>query len=458
MFTYIRLKNYKSFKDVMVDFRDKQGNPKPFVCIYGENGSGKSNLASAFHFLKELASTRVWLDDINEFMEKFDENSEEMFKRKEFYNFIRERFRDVDTLIKSSKLIGSKDSMKLEYGIKLEEGEGAYSIELSDSEIINEELEFTLNKRKTIYFSINKDDLINPKLNKSIFTSTQYKFALKNEIKKYWGKHSFISILLYELKEKNIEYIGKNINKKMLAILEFIYSISTKCMIGNTKERGFVGYESNILADINEGEIDKKYYNELIAIEEFLTEIFTALYSDIKNVYYEIDENEKNNFDYKLVFKKMISGELIDVYYNLESTGTLSLLKIIPYLVNCLNNETVIVDEIDTGIHDILFKNLIDSFKEYINGQFIMTTHNTYIMESVLEPKDVYVIYIDPHGNKDVRCLANFDKIRIRNSNNLRLRYMKGIYGGVPDENEIDFECACKELLEKIVKNKKNEI
>lgn len=458
MFTYIKLKNYKSFKDVMVDLRDKQGNPKSFICIYGENGSGKSNLASAFHFLKESVSTRMWLDDMNEFMKKFDENSEETFKTKDFYDFIRDRFRDVDTLIKSSKLIGSKETMKLEYGIKLDEGEGVYSIELNDSEIINEELEFTLNKRKSIYFSINKDDLINPKLNKAIFYGAQYKLDLENEIKKYWGKHSFMSILLYELKEKNIEYIDKNINEKMLSILDFIYRISTKCMIGNTRERGFVGYESNILANIDEGEIDKKYYDELMAIEEFLSEIFTTLYSDIKNVYYEIDENEKNKYNYKLIFKKMISGELIDVEYNVESTGTLSLLKIIPYLVNCLNKDTVIVDEIDTGIHDILFKNLIDSFKEFINGQFIMTTHNTYIMESVLEPKDVYVIYIDACGNKEIRCLERFGKIRIRNSNNLRLRYIKGIYGGVPDENEVDFECACKELLEKIVENREDEI
>ena len=53
MFEYIYLKNYKSFGEVRFDLTDKQGNPKKMVLIYGENGIGKSNLASAFFMLSE---------------------------------------------------------------------------------------------------------------------------------------------------------------------------------------------------------------------------------------------------------------------------------------------------------------------------------------------------------------------------------------------------------------------
>ena len=48
MFEYIYLENFKSFGKVRFDLSDKQGNPKKMVLIYGENGIGKSNLASAF--------------------------------------------------------------------------------------------------------------------------------------------------------------------------------------------------------------------------------------------------------------------------------------------------------------------------------------------------------------------------------------------------------------------------
>ena len=35
MFTYVRLKNFKTFGDVTLDLCDKNGNPKKLVLIYG---------------------------------------------------------------------------------------------------------------------------------------------------------------------------------------------------------------------------------------------------------------------------------------------------------------------------------------------------------------------------------------------------------------------------------------
>jgi len=43
MFTYIKLKNFISFKETVFDFRDNNYKAKNFISIYGENGSGKSN-------------------------------------------------------------------------------------------------------------------------------------------------------------------------------------------------------------------------------------------------------------------------------------------------------------------------------------------------------------------------------------------------------------------------------
>ena len=46
MFTYIKLKNYKSFDDITIDLSDKNGNPKKLVIIYGENAAGKTKTTS----------------------------------------------------------------------------------------------------------------------------------------------------------------------------------------------------------------------------------------------------------------------------------------------------------------------------------------------------------------------------------------------------------------------------
>lgn len=53
MLSYIRLRNFKSFSDIMFDLRGKGGIPKKKVFVYGENGSGKSNLISSLFFFKE---------------------------------------------------------------------------------------------------------------------------------------------------------------------------------------------------------------------------------------------------------------------------------------------------------------------------------------------------------------------------------------------------------------------
>ena len=48
MFTNIKLKNFKSFKNVEIDFQSKKGKSKPLIIIYGENGSGKTTISQAF--------------------------------------------------------------------------------------------------------------------------------------------------------------------------------------------------------------------------------------------------------------------------------------------------------------------------------------------------------------------------------------------------------------------------
>ena len=48
MFNYIHFKNFKSLDDVRIDFTSKK-KAKPLAIIYGENGSGKSNIVSGFY-------------------------------------------------------------------------------------------------------------------------------------------------------------------------------------------------------------------------------------------------------------------------------------------------------------------------------------------------------------------------------------------------------------------------
>ena len=65
MFEYVKLKNYKSFGNIEFSLLDRNNQPKKMVLIYGENGVGKSNIASAFFMLSETLRTM----DVRDIME-----------------------------------------------------------------------------------------------------------------------------------------------------------------------------------------------------------------------------------------------------------------------------------------------------------------------------------------------------------------------------------------------------
>ncbi|MCE3399515.1 AAA family ATPase, partial [Staphylococcus aureus] len=48
---------YKSFKDIDIDFADSKKTSSNLNLIYGENGSGKSNIISVFSLLSHLQDT-----------------------------------------------------------------------------------------------------------------------------------------------------------------------------------------------------------------------------------------------------------------------------------------------------------------------------------------------------------------------------------------------------------------
>ena len=57
MFTSLELHNYKSLVELNVSFLKKKDIAKKLIVVYGENGVGKSNFASAFFTLYESMQT-----------------------------------------------------------------------------------------------------------------------------------------------------------------------------------------------------------------------------------------------------------------------------------------------------------------------------------------------------------------------------------------------------------------
>ena len=191
------------------------------------------------------------------------------------------------------------------------------------------------------------------------------------------------------------------------------------------------------LNNIQRGSVKKEKLNEIKKYENVLNIFFTQGYADIKEVKYHITEKEDRIY-YELYFNKMIGGEIKAISSEMESQGTKRILEQFDTLIGSLLGETVIIDEIDNGIHDVLMKNIIMSIKDEITGQLIITTHNTLLLE-ILPKEYIYILSTDYNGNKTINSIKEYG-IKIQKNNNARDLYFKGVFGGIPTTDYIDFE------------------
>ncbi|MCZ9887473.1 hypothetical protein OFS07_12985 [Brachyspira hyodysenteriae] len=210
--------------------------------------------------------------------------------------------------------------MVLEFGFKLNGKNGIYHIETDNENIVKEKLEYVLDKNKTKYFelSINsKDNYINP----SLFKSDKYLNEIKDLTDKFWGKHSFLSILLFEQEDKTTKYISKNINNNIFEVIKYFSSMSIHIKNGSNIEKGKISVDKKFISIMDNGSIKINEKEKLNHTEKILNNFFTAIYSDIKKVYYKT-EIKDDKLHYNLFIKKQIYGKIIDIDFKLESTGT----------------------------------------------------------------------------------------------------------------------------------------
>ena len=432
MFTKIRLKKYKSLVDFSVDFLKKKGVAKKSIIIYGENGVGKSNFASAFYTLVESIQTLSIRKAIQTFLEKRGEDEK---VNESFVKYLSRNLRDTESIISNCKTINSDGNMELEFDFIIDGKPGTYLLIYDNEKLIHEKLSYVLNKNKCVLFSLSDKEKV---INKKLFLDPDYADEIKNLITQYEGKHSLLAIIANEKEEKAEGYIESKIHKALYEVISFFMTMSIKVKSGNRGERGKMGLSHPILGELTDGTINIEEQTELDKAEQLLNEFFTNAYSDIKEVYYKKSQ-EDNKIEYELFFRKLVYGEVIDISYEMESTGTQHLIDILPFLLMCVEGTVVVIDELDAGIHDLLIDNILNNILDSINGQLIVTTHNTMLLDSNIDPEYIYSFVVDKYANKELITIADFED-RSHPNLNYRNRYLKGMYGGIPHLGDVDFE------------------
>lgn len=444
MLTYIKLTNFMSFKDTIFDFRNGKKRAKKFIAVYGENGSGKSNFVTSIDFL----SISIWSMEFMSHADKFrrmiayaKKNSTWLDGNDELYEALR-RTVFIEQYMMTNRMLECSEPTTVEYGFLLNGHEGVYKLTF-DEKIRNESLYYFTGKQSGVVYELNYDgEKIQTYFSGALFRNTKTADDFKDEIEKYWGKHTFFSILKKECREKNEDYIKNNVLGHVIDVLNMFEEIVVHYKKKDSPIQSGIYRTDYLVSDLESGRIPNEEKEKLICTENIIRNFLTQAYADIKDVFYDRKQKD-DQLEYTLMVKKMIGGKLRSVRCSDESAGTRRIIDMIPAILGVFSGYTVVYDEIDDGIHDLLLEKILSSMGDEITGQLIITTHNTLLLES-MNIKSAYVIQVDRNGNKTVRSLDEFS--RIQGSNNPRRMYMKGLFGGIPVIDSIDYDEILMEI------------
>lgn len=435
MFSRLVLDNFKSFTHFEFDLIQNKAERKAkrMAIIYGENAIGKTTIVDAFNMLLKSSSSiislmyRKKLFGDNPFFNQFPINK---YGRSDDYSLT------VQEFISCYKKIGSKDCMSTEYEGFINSGKFVYKLIFDSNHIISEKLLIN----GDIVFAI--DRYGNPKLNERDFLTLELKNKIHERFKMYSQNHSLLSCINSVFVEINNKYYTGSTSA---SLREFILEIAKIRVSKSDNEIPMMkDYSSKLLPSLVYGEYIEPLKKKLELTKLALTMYFSSIYPHIVSVDYDITSIDNKKY-YEIVFVEKTGANESRVHYNLSSTGTKKLLQLFPVFYELVENSNIVViDEIDSGINDVLLRDIFESLGSEIKGQLIITTHNTLLLKSV-NKKYIYLLDRDENNNVISYSLDSFGR-QIQEQTDIIGRYLKGLYGGVPQSGAFSMKYIFDEV------------
>lgn len=385
MIIQFRVKNFLSFKEEVVldmsavyaykehmynliDYTEKEKLLK-VATIYGANASGKSNFVLAMKYFQEIIRCSF-------------NNSDENNKSIIFVNYC------------PFSLDDSLDNIEFEVVITDGKNEYKYGYEYNEKEIVSEWLYAKNNEtnRTVTIFERANNITFGPSVRKECET---YKDQISTD--------TLILSFFNKIKLKN-------------NVFNVVYNLIMTTLVT----------DENICD--TQSSIDYLLLDEIENNKEKLLEFLSAIDTGIKDIEYIKDEDKARV--YTTHNDKDGKGHKIPYFY--ESRGTIKCVKI--YLLARLainNNGTMVVDELNAGLHPLLLKFIIDLFYELNSkSQLIYTTHDTTLLDRKFFRRDqIWFIQKDEFGQSDLVALAEY---KVRSDASFEKDYLAGVYGGIP--------------------------
>ncbi len=284
-------------------------------------------------------------------------------------------------------LDGAEDAAKFEYVFKFSENELTYRYEKKDVQVLLKE-EVLINGRSVIKYD---------------FLKNEGYVKLKGcETLNFISNTSPISRIKFVYNNAILDKTTEN-----MTFIQFMEFVNRMLLFYSLDTRGYLGFMTGTHS-IPE-EIIKS--GTLREFERFLRD---------------------HGLDYKLYKKKMGEDEAIFCKYqkqdaefwNIASTGTLSLAVFYYWYIKMSQASFVFIDEFDAFYHYELAYSLVKKLSTMKGIQVMLTTHNTDLMTNDLLRPDCYFL-ID---KKKIVALSDCTDKELRKAHNLQKMYKAGAF------------------------------
>lgn len=366
------INSYKEHPSHVIDIGKKEKYLKT-TAIYGANASGKSNFLEAFQSFKNIIRTSF--NTVDPRMKKY-------ILDEEYAPFL---FDD------------KRDNTEFEIIYIQGEFEYQYGFEYNDKQIVNEWLyrkKIETNRRVRVFERVNTRDIL-------------FGSSVKKDVELYAEQVPDDALIL--------SFFGRL--KLKTNIFQSVYqTIFFSFFVIDTDSFEEV-FDVQLKSAIDSSVGKRKLLQFLDAIE-----------SGIDDIFYK-ENNEEVDF---YTIHRGREGEEYHLDLMRESSGTLKSITIFLIAHQVIEMEgLLIVDELNTKLHPLLLKFIVDIFyEENSTAQLIYTTHDTTLLDKKFFRRDqIWFVQKNDYGESELVALSEF---KVRSDASFEKDYLAGVYGGIP--------------------------
>ena len=447
MLVKVLIDNYKSFDKneelSMISSSKMQGNKNHRVkikqtqllknaIVYGANASGKSNLVSAFAFIKNVLMEGLPVGSVNDFCRSSQENK----TRESIFEL---QFTVGDTFYAYGfSAILSQRKITEEWMYELMQDGGSHQLfirEGSNKPVLGESVKLSVAEKSR--FEVYSEDFAGQDTHLFLTEMNRGKKYAKN------SKLSFFSEAFGWIMN-NIIVINPNIGISNTEAYYNDESLDNISRLIQTFDTGVTEIRTRKITVDEMGkmipaEVVQSIFAHLKAQMQMTNMPGIQMTWRVEGGFFNI--RIKENSEPEITTLVLRHGKSVfDFNFSEESDGTKRLFDLIDMLLTDRPDTVFVVDELERSLHPKLTEHFLKLFMQAHDGvrmQLVFTTHEDTIMDQSLFRRDE--IWFVERDAENASKIYSLDRFKERYDKKLSKAYLEGRYGAIPVFRQFSF-------------------